>query len=179
MPEAPTKLQRWLDVVAYPSHKVITNLLDAVIKADENDERTSIVGLQVTEDQGCADERFTQVAKGRDVAPAEAKRAEDGQPPFNLLAGTAWLWSREDMERSIDVLFIDEAGQFSLANAIAVAPAAPKLVLLGDPQQLNQPQKGIHPPGTEVSVLEHLAGEDGILRPDQGLFLGETWRMRP
>jgi superfamily I DNA and/or RNA helicase len=79
----------------------------------------------------------------------------------------------------VDVLFIDEAGQFSLANAIAVAPAAPRLVLLGDPQQLNQPQKGIHPPGTEASVLEHLAGEDGILGPDQGLFLGETWRMRP
>ena len=77
------------------------------------------------------------------------------------------------------MLFIDEAGQFSLANAVAVAPAAPRLLLLGDPQQLNQPLKGIHPPGSEVSVLEHLAGKDGILQPDRGLFLGETWRMRP
>lgn len=74
---------------------------------------------------------------------------------------------------------IDEAGQFSLANALAVAPAAKRLVLLGDPQQLNQPLKGIHPPGAELSVLEHLAGEGGILTPERGLFLGGTWRMRP
>jgi uncharacterized protein len=79
----------------------------------------------------------------------------------------------------VDVLFIDEAGQFSLANALAVAPAAPRLILLGDPQQLNQPLKGVHPPGTEVSVLEHLAGPGGIITSEQGIFLGETWRMRP
>jgi len=170
--------------VTGPSHKVITNLLDAVCNADKEDAETVIIGLQVAkpEDAPCNDARFTHVESGGNVADAESERAAAGEAPFNLLAGTAWLWSRGDMARAtsgVDVLFVDEAGQFSLANATAVAPAAPRLILLGDPQQLNQPQKGIHPPGTEASVLEHLAGADGILTGQQGLFLSETWRMRP
>ena len=67
------------------------------------------------------------------------------------------------MVGAVDVLFVDEAGQFSLANALAVAPAAPKLVLLGDPQQLDQPRKGTHPPGVAASVLEQ-AAHGGQLR---------------
>jgi uncharacterized protein len=164
--------------VTGPSHKVITNLLGEVCKADEDDEATDVVALQVSRDEACADGRFGRIESSSHARQTLEGRAEEGEPPFNLIAGTSWLWSRDDMERSVDVLFIDEAGQYSLANAVAVAPAAPKLVLLGDPQQLNQPQKGIHPPGTEASVLEHLAGEDGILSPEQGLFLRETWRMR-
>jgi uncharacterized protein len=165
--------------VTGPSHKVITKLLDAVFEADEEDTATDVVGLQVTGEEACTDGRVTRIKSSSDARKTMDGRTEEAEPPFNLIAGTAWLWSRDDMERSVDVLFIDEAGQFSLANAVAVAPAAPKLVLLGDPQQLNQPQKGIHPPGTEVSVLEHLAGQDGILAPEQGIFLRETWRMRP
>jgi uncharacterized protein len=166
--------------VTGPSHKVIANLLDAICEADADDPHTPVAGLQVGGDEArCADERFEHVVSARDVERARARRAGEGAPPFQLIAGTAWLWSTDAMERSVDVLVIDEAGQYSLANALAVAPAAPRLVLLGDPQQLDQPQKGIHPPGTEVSVLEHLAGEDGILAADRGLFLGETWRMRP
>jgi predicted RecB family nuclease len=167
--------------VTGPSHKVISNLLDAVCEADEDDERTTVVGLQVSKDEHCEDHRITRIdSSGKAPATLADRAGADAEgPPFNLVAGTAWLWSREDMEGSVDVLFVDEAGQFSLANAVAVAPAAPRMVLLGDPQQLNQPLKGIHPPGAEVSVLEHLAGEDGILTAEQGLFLAETWRMRP
>ncbi|MCA9736951.1 MAG: TM0106 family RecB-like putative nuclease, partial [Gemmatimonadetes bacterium] len=164
--------------VTGPSHKVITNLLDEVCKADADDAATPIEGLQVST-EACTDPRLAAVGGAGDARKAIAARAEAGEPPFNLVAGTAWLWSASGFERAVDVLFIDEAGQFSLANALAVAPAATRLVLLGDPQQLNQPQKGIHPPGTEVSVLEHLAGVDGIVAEQQGLFLGETWRMRP
>jgi hypothetical protein len=164
--------------VTGPSHKVISNLLDAVCEADEDDEPTTVVGLQVSKDEHCEDADHAHRQLGQGPATLDDRAGAGPGAPFNLVAGTAWLWSREDMERSVDVLFIDEAGQFSLANALAVAPAAPRLVLLGDPQQLNQPQKGIHPPGTEVSVLEHLAGEDGILSPS-GPLPGETWRMRP
>ncbi|HUG37371.1 MAG TPA: AAA domain-containing protein, partial [Candidatus Limnocylindrales bacterium] len=172
--------------VTGPSHKVITNLLDAVCEADEDDEPTRVRGLQASRDDHCTDLRVKRVQGSGEARKCldegggtggDDERGDDER--YNLVAGTAWLWSREDMERSVDVLFIDEAGQFSLANALAVAPAAPRLVLLGDPQQLNQPQKGIHPPGAEASVLEHLAGEGSILSPEQGLFLGETWRMRP
>ncbi len=96
-----------------------------------------------------------------------------------LAAGTSWLWSREEMQASVDVLFIDEAGQFSLANALAVAPAAKSLVLLGDPRQLQQPQQGLHPPGTDVSALDHLLRGQATMPPDRGLFLDQTWRLHP
>lgn len=165
--------------VTGPSHKVIANLVQAVCDADTDDPATPIEGLQASEDEGCADPRITVVPKNAQVPASRKAREEEGGAPFNLIAGTGWLWSRDDMAGAVDVLFIDEAGQFSLANALAVAPAAKRMVLLGDPQQLNQPLKGIHPPGTELSVLERLAGEGGILTPERGLFLGETWRMRP
>ena len=81
--------------------------------------------------------------------------------------------------RRVDVLFVDEAGQISLANVLAVAQAARNLVLLGDPQQLEQPQQGSHPDGADVSALEHLLGGRETIPADRGLFLDETWRLHP
>src|SRR5262245_32663025 len=84
------------------------------------------------------------------------------------------------MSGSADVLFVDEAGQFSLANAIGVAPAGGSLVLLGDPRQLEQPLQGSHPPGAEHSALGHVLGDDQAVMPDSlGLFLTDTWRLHP
>ena len=96
-----------------------------------------------------------------------------------LVGGTAWLWSRDDMTRSIDVLVVDEAGQFSLANALAVSQAATSMVLLGDPQQLSQPSQALHPDGAGVSVLEHLLDGHDTVPADRGVFLATTWRMHP
>jgi predicted RecB family nuclease len=96
-----------------------------------------------------------------------------------MAAGTAWLWSREEFFESVDALFIDEAGQMSLANVVAVSQAAKSLVLLGDPQQLDQPLKGSHPEGAEKSALEHLLGEDKTISAHRGLFLQTTWRLHP
>jgi len=87
-----------------------------------------------------------------------------------LVGGTAWLWAREDMEGSVDVLVIDEAGQFSLANAVAVARCARGLVLLGDPQQLTQPTQAQHPDGADLSALEHLLDGAPTIPPDRGVF---------
>ena len=94
-------------------------------------------------------------------------------------AGTAWLWSRPECEAVVDVLFVDEAGQMALANTLAVAQAAKNLVLLGDPQQLDQPLQGSHPDGAGASVLSHLLGEHQTMPSAQGLFLDETWRLHP
>jgi superfamily I DNA and/or RNA helicase len=79
----------------------------------------------------------------------------------------------------VDVLFVDEAGQMSLANVLAVSPAATSIVLLGDPQQLDQPQKGIHPPGADVSALGHLLNGRATISREQGIFLTETRRLHP
>jgi superfamily I DNA and/or RNA helicase len=83
------------------------------------------------------------------------------------------------MADSVDVLFIDEAGQISLANVIAIAGATDSLVLLGDPQQLDQPLKGTHPPGADRSALAHVLGDAATMPPTQGLFLENTWRLHP
>jgi len=96
-----------------------------------------------------------------------------------VVAGTPWLWARQDMADSIDVLFVDEAGQMSLADVLAISPAANSVVMLGDPQQLNQPQQGVHPPGVDVSALAHLLNGRATIDPEKGLFLKETWRLPP
>ncbi len=79
----------------------------------------------------------------------------------------------------MDTLFVDEAGQLSLANVLAVAGAARNLVLIGDPQQLAQPSQGAHPPGRGVSALEHILGGQATVAPEAGLLLDQTWRMHP
>jgi predicted RecB family nuclease len=96
-----------------------------------------------------------------------------------LLGGTGWLFSDPDLDRALDYLFIDEAGQVSLADACAMGTCALNLVLVGDPQQLGQVLQGSHPDGSEASVLEHLLGEHATIPPDRGLFLERTFRMHP
>src|SRR5205085_4106040 len=86
-------------------------------------------------------------------------------------------FSRPEVE--VDTLFVDEGGQFALADALAVGTAARNLILLGDPNQLPQVSQGSHPPGANASVLQHLLGDDETLRPGMGIFLEHTWRMRP
>ena len=80
---------------------------------------------------------------------------------------------------SVDVLFVDEAGQMSLANVVASSQAASSVVLLGDPQQLDQPQQGSHPEGADVSALEHMLDNHKTIPLGHGIFLSETWRLAP
>jgi len=97
-----------------------------------------------------------------------------------VVGATAWFWSRDDVAGSLDYLFVDEAGQMALAHALAAARAARNVVLLGDPQQLEQPTKGAHPDGADVAALVHVLGKDrATLADDQGLFLDRTWRLHP
>lgn len=110
----------------------------------------------------------------------ERARAELESGAINLLGGTAWTWARDDFAGSVDALVIDEAGQMALANALSVARAGRGLVLFGDPAQLEQPQKGVHPPGAEVSALEHWLGGDALtIPPSLGVFLPTTRRLHP
>jgi uncharacterized protein len=96
-----------------------------------------------------------------------------------LLGGTAWLFSDPCHDGSRDYLFVDEAGQVSLADALAMATCARNLVLVGDPQQLGQVLQGSHPDGSEASVLEHLLGGMATIPGDRGVFLETTYRLHP
>ncbi len=154
------------------SHKVISNLLSRLCK-EAGDAKVNLSIVQKAKADGCEHDFVTQVKDNPDVL----KKLQSGEA--QVAAGTAWLWSRAEMAGSVDVLFVDEAGQMSLANVLAISPAAKSLVLLGDPQQLDQPQKGVHPPGAEVSALAHLLNGRTTIEPHQGLFLGESWRLHP
>ena len=146
------------------SHKVIVNLLDAAMEA--------------TDEQGI-ELRAVRKPGGSDKATTYPKFFGNLAGDCQIGAGTAWLWSREDAKDTVDVLFVDEAAQMSLANLLAISHAAPNMVLLGDPQQLDQPMQGTHPDGTAVSALEHLLGGRRTIELSRGLFLEETWRLNP
>lgn len=97
----------------------------------------------------------------------------------DLAAGTSWLFTRPAMTGRYDYLFIDEAGQMSLADALACSVAARNVVLLGDPLQLKSVSQGSHPPGTDLSILQHLLGADETIDPRDGIFLDRSYRMAP
>jgi uncharacterized protein len=159
--------------VSAVSHKVIRNLLEAARAAAE-EEGIELDCIQKTGDEPRADsDRITEVTDNAAVRDALAAGTAC------VAGGTAWMWSREDFASAVDVLFVDEAGQMSLADVTAVAQAGRSLVLLGDPQQLEQPQQGSHPEGTNVSALEHLLQGAHTIPDDRGLFLAETWRLHP
>ena len=158
--------------VTATSHKVIRNLLDEVVRAAASEGPAGLICIQ-------------KVKERSEVEPRGIKEVEDNADALAglsggcVLGGTAWLWSRGEFADSVDVLFVDEAGQMSLANVVAVSQAARSVVLLGDPQQLEQPLKGSHPEGAEVSALEHMMAGAKTVRSDQGLFLPVTWRLHP
>jgi uncharacterized protein len=98
---------------------------------------------------------------------------------FQLIAGTGWLFARGEFDHRVDTLFIDEAGQVSLADAIASGTSARNLVLLGDPNQLPQVSRGVQPKEGKASVLQHLLGGAEIVSGEMGVFLPHTFRLRP
>lgn len=155
------------------SHAAIGNLVRAVIEAAGETKGAPVRIVQRSDaDKAVTHDWVTAAGSNDDVI---AELADGAQ----IVAGTAWLFARGDMEASVHTLFIDEAGQFSLANAVAVAPSAENVVLVGDPQQLAQPSQGVHPPGAGVSALEHVIGLERTMPPELGLLLDTTWRMHP
>lgn len=97
----------------------------------------------------------------------------------HILGGTAWMFSREDFRDTFDYLFVDEAGQVSLANLVGMSHCARNLVLIGDPRQLPQVIQGTHPHPANLSCLEYILGDTQLVEPDRGVFLPFTWRMHP
>jgi predicted RecB family nuclease len=154
--------------IAATSHKAIHNLLDEIVKAG-----LSVPGLKKSS-SGNPESVFE---KGSIESTNSIEPFLD--PGMRLLAGTAWLFARPELDQQLDYLFIDEAGQVSLADALAMGTSARTLVLLGDPVQLAQVSQGTHPGGSGASVLEHLLGDAQTIPEDLGLFLEHSYRMHP
>lgn len=157
--------------VASNSHKAINHLLAGIQGA------ANAAGVRFRGVKKSSDEDQYATGCGSIENTTDNKRAVDSG--FQLYAGTAWLFARPELDGRLDYLFIDEAGQVSLANLVAMGVAAKNIVLVGDQMQLSQPIQGDHPGGSGVSGLEHLMGDDATVPPDRGVFLGVTRRMHP
>ncbi len=158
--------------VAATSHKVIRNLLDEIVTQAGATRQVVSVGVKPGEpspDAGAVLEFHDNQTPLAAIASGQ----------IDVFGATRFFWGREQSAGAVDVLFIDEAGQVSLADVLAMAAAADSLVLLGDPQQLDQPQKASHPDGVGVSALEHVLGGFETMPLDRGIFLPTTWRMSP
>ncbi|WP_024773024.1 TM0106 family RecB-like putative nuclease [Aquimarina macrocephali] len=150
------------------SHKVISNLLAKVWEVAE-EQGFSIQMLQKVKTD--YDETVPwQVTTGEGAILAALGNAD-------VIAGTSFMWSKPTFKDGVDYLFVDEAGQLSLIDTLSVSHCCSNFILLGDPQQLKQPQQGVHPDGTEVSALEHVLQDEKTISDEQGIFLPDTWRM--
>jgi uncharacterized protein len=153
------------------SHKAIHNLLREVERV-AGAERVQFRGIKkrsVTEETAFEGAFITSVTRNQDCVGADVQ----------LVAGTAWLFADDGMDQTLDYLFIDEAGQVALADAVAVGTSARNIVLLGDPQQLAHVTKNTHSDDSGRSVLEYLLREAATIPEDRGLFLANSWRMHP
>jgi uncharacterized protein len=159
--------------VTAQSHKAIGNLLEAIAVRAAQEGETVRIMQKASEEQRCQAHGVICVEKNQDIDAALEVREVD------VVAGTAWLFARPELDGVLDVLVIDEAGQRSLADVLAVSGAAQDLVLLGDPQQLAQVSKGTHPPGAEASALQHALAGHATVPPERGVFLDRTHRMHP
>lgn len=154
------------------SHKVIRNLLQEAIAAGQE----LRIDVQAVHKPG---------GRTQEIESDHLRHAPDNSAALAALSqgkvvgGTCWLWAHDDAVEQLDYLFVDEAGQLSLAMMLSAARSARNLVLLGDPQQLEQPQQGSHPDGAEVSALEHILDGRQTIPDDRGLFLNVTWRLHP
>jgi predicted RecB family nuclease len=155
------------------THAAIGNLLSAVVERAGAEGTTLRAMQKVSNGDGSASARVKAVSSNEEVEAALDDEAVD------VVAGTPWLFSRPALHERFDHLVIDEGGQLSLANALAVSGAAANLVVFGDPRQLAQPSAGSHPPGAGASALEHVLGEAGTISAGRGVFLDRTYRLHP
>jgi predicted RecB family nuclease len=163
--------------IAATSHKAIHNLLHEIEKT-AHEQQLSFQGRKKSS-AGNPESEYRSKLERPFITNESNQQAFPPADDVQLLAGTAWLFSPESMDGALDYLIIDEAGQVSLADALAMGTAARNLILLGDPLQLAQVSQGVHPDGGGASVLEHLLGEHGTIPPERGIFLDHTRRMHP
>ncbi|HEX5144507.1 MAG TPA: TM0106 family RecB-like putative nuclease [Mycobacterium sp.] len=162
---------RWRIGVVAQSHAVVENLLGDVVAAGTDPGR---VAKKVRNGGGAPDTPWQAIA-------AEAYPSFIDDPTGCVIGGTAWDFANSGRvpPGSLDLLVIEEAGQFNLANTVAVASAARNLLLLGDPQQLPQVSQGTHPEPVDESALGWLIEDHHTLPPERGYFLARSYRMHP
>jgi predicted RecB family nuclease len=158
----------WRVGVVAQSHAAVENVLDGVIDA----------GLEPAR---VAKKRYDHSAPRWQEIDGDQYAAFIADTAGCVIGGTAWDFANANRvpRGSLDLLVIDEAGQFCMANTVAVAPAATNLLLLGDPQQLPQVSQGTHPEPVDRSALDWLVDGQRTLPDERGYFLDRSYRMHP
>jgi len=170
--------------IASNSHKAVVNLLGACGEAAQRSSN-HLRGIKVGGEQ-----EGSLFSSNPGLLYVESTSDAFGAYVSGVVGGTAWLFTRPEWEGALDFLFIDEAGQVALANAVAMARCAKNLVLLGDQMQLEQPIQGSHPGDAGLSALQYALKDINASSPDlpvfhaviphnYGLFLSESRRMHP
>jgi uncharacterized protein len=176
----------WKVGVVAQSHSVVENLLDRVVGAGLD---SALVGkvpsggartepVDEGSEQPAVEHRTTFTAL---PANGHLEFAAMNEESGFVIGGTAWDFANAARvpRESLDLLVVDEAGQFSLASTIAVGVAAKNLLLLGDPQQLPQVSQGRHPEPVDGSALGWVSDGHDVLPAEYGYFLAESRRMHP
>ncbi|ABE74716.1 TM0106 family RecB-like putative nuclease [Psychrobacter cryohalolentis] len=150
------------------SHKAINNLLLSTAKYCKlQNIKAAFICTQDTDDE-LADYDVTISSNSKLISQIQSAC---------VIGTTAWGFAREDMTKQLDYLFIDEAGQVSTANLVAMSRSAKNLVLMGDQMQLGQPSQGTHPAQSGLSILDYLLHKTPTIPADRGVFLDTTYRM--
>ncbi len=155
------------------SHKVIGNLLDKMMEVARLRGQPIRAIQKADERDRCASKEVQCSGSSTTVETA----LNDGD--VDIVAGTTWLFARPTFPAKLDYLVVDEAGQMALANVLAIAGVTQNFIFLGDPNQLSQPSHGIHPPGVNLSVLDHVIQDEPTMPVHYGLFLETTYRLHP
>jgi uncharacterized protein len=154
------------------SHKAINNLLT---RAFDRCKKAGISGTFVKVgkyDEEEINERSTIETPGSGSQVSITKNT-------SVIGGTAWCFASDNFKDQIDYLFVDEAGQMSIANLIAVARSCKNIIVMGDQMQLAQPIQGTHPGDSGASVLDYYLEDHATIPGDLGVFLPVTYRMHP
>ena len=155
----------WKIGVVAQSHAVVENLLNAIQKLDPN----------IPIAKKCKESSIRPSYHQEKIASWAQQ-----QPGGYVIGGTAWNFANAEIrDLGLDLIVIEEAGQFSIANTIACASAARTTLLLGDPQQLPQVSQGTHPEPVNESALQHLLQDAKTMPSNMGYFLQKTFRMHP
>lgn len=162
----------WRVGVVAQSHEVVENLLRRVLSRGVDAQRVA---------KKAPSSGYETAPPWRVLTGADTMDGFLAEPGGRVLGGTAWDFANASKvpRGALDVLVVDEAGQYSLANTIAVGVSAKRLLLLGDPQQLPQVSQGLHPEPIDSSALGWLSDGHDVLPADLGVFLAESWRMHP
>lgn len=156
------------------SHKAIQNLMTACCEA-ATEAGTTLRAVKVD-----SNPKKPFFEEHKEIEPAKAAAVKDLlDGGVQLVGATAWTFARPELAEAFDLLFVDEAGQVSLANLVAMSRSTANLVLLGDQRQLAQPIQGTHPGDTGMSALDYLLQEHATIPQELGIFLDQTWRLHP